>query len=219
MSDSKNDRYIRWTAFLLILLGGVYVGLIALGIVTQDPETGFFRDQVKVMMEIATMISAMLLLLFAMLIRNMLEPDRRLLAEISVLFMGIMAALTSTVHFISITVSSVILNANPQFIPLLSLDWPSVLLSVDILAWDVFFGIGFVFLGLSLRPIHRFKLTGGFMISSGVLSLLGLIALPLDNMNIRYIGVAGYTIMPVISCALFLHVSRKDKLSLNVKDG
>jgi hypothetical protein len=206
----KNQKFVRWTACALLALGAIYIGLIVWGIITQDPKTGFIRENVKILMEIATMSSATILLFFALSIKSILGPNN-LLAEISVVFMAILVALTSIVHFVSITISDQLINTAPLLSPLLSLDWPSLLLDIDILAWDVFYGIAFIFLGLSIRQINGLSLVSIMMILSGILSLLGLIALPLNNMNLRYIGVFGYTVMPVISCAVFLGKIKKFK--------
>lgn len=200
----NNRQYVRWTAYALLALGVIYIGLIVWGIVTQEPETGFIREHVRILMEIVTMISAVVLLFFALAIKNMLGAQHSFLPEISVVLMTILVGLTSIVHFVSITVSNQIVDANPLFSPLLSLTWPSLLLSIDILAWDVFFGVAFIFLGLSLRHLKELSIVRLSMILSGILSLLGLIALPLNDMNLRFIGIFGYTVMPVISCAFLL---------------
>ena len=199
----KNMQFVRWTAYALLALGVIYIGLIVWGIVTQDPRTGFIRENIRILMEIATMISALILLLFTFSIKSMLGPGN-LPAEISVVFMTILVTLTSIVHFVSITISGQLINTAPLLSPLLSLNWPSLLLSIDILAWDVFFGVAFIFLGLSLRQIKDLSPVTIAMILSGILSLLGLIAIPLNNMNLRFIGIFGYTVMPVISCAILL---------------
>ena len=207
--NRKNIQFVRWSALALIAIGVIYVGLIVWGITTQDPETGFIRDPVRILMEIVTMVSAIVLLFFALSIKNLLGPEHSLLAEISVVFMTLLVSLTSLVHFVSITVSSQIVEENPLLSSLLSLNWPSLLLSIDILAWDVFFGIAFIFLGLALRNMEELSISGILMILSGILSLLGLIALPLNNMNLRFVGIFGYTVMPVISCAFLLSKIRK----------
>lgn len=202
MINQNKQQMVRWTAYALLALGVVYVGLIAWGIITRDPDTGFIRDPVRILMEIVTMASAVVLLFFALSIKRLLAPEHTFLAEISVVLMTILVSLTGMVHFVSITVSSPLMQAYPQLSPLLSLGWPSLLLSIDILAWDVFFGLAFIFLGLSLRPMKELSIASSLMIISGILSLLGLIALPFNNMDLRYIGIFGYTVMPVISCAL-----------------
>lgn len=209
----KNEQFVRWTASALLALGVIYIGLIVWGIITQDPITGFIQGNVKILMEITTMVSAINLLFFAFSIKSMLGPGN-LLADISAALMTILVTLTSIVHFVSITISDQLMNAAPLLSPLLSLNWPSLLLSIDILAWDVFFGVGFIFLGLSLRQIKALSPASIMMILSGILSLLGLIALPLNNMNLRFIGIFGYTVMPVIVCAILL--GRIEKLEKTV---
>jgi hypothetical protein len=207
----KNSQFVRWTTYALLALGVIYIGLIVWGIITQDPNTGFIRENVRILMEITTIISAVVLLFFALSIKNILGPKHNFLAEISVVFMTILVTLTSIVHFVSITISNQLVDANPLLSPLVSLNWPSLLLSIDILAWDVFFGVAFIFLGLSLRRIKGLSAVYILMVLSGILSLLGLIALPLNNMNLRFIGIFGYTVMPVISSAILLGKIEKMK--------
>lgn len=209
MINHKQKKFVRWSALTLVVLGVIYIGLIVWGIITQDPETGFIRDHVRILMEIVTIVSAISLLFLAIAIKNILHPEHKFLAEIGVMFMLLLVSLTSLVHFVSITVSSQIIDLNPSLVPLLSLEWPSLLLSIDILAWDVFFGLGFVFLGLSLRHLKPLSIVSLIMILSGGLSILGLIALPLNNMNLRFIGIFGYTVMPVISSVILLIKIRK----------
>jgi hypothetical protein len=54
------------------------------------------------------------------------------------------------------------------------------------------------------------------MLLSGIFSLFGLIALPLDNMNIRYIGVFGYTLLPVIVCIYFNFAMKKNSMIIPI---
>ena len=204
MIIQKKTQFVRLSALTLVVLGVIYIGLIVWGIITQDPETGFIRDHVRILMEIVTMLSAIALLFLAISIKYLLHPDHNFLAEIGVLFMILLVTLTSIVHFVSITVSNQIVSSNPSLAPLFSLEWPSLLLSIDILAWDIFFGFGFIFLGLSLRKLKSLSMVSLFMILSGILSIFGLIALPLNNMDIRFIGIFGYTVLPVISSVILL---------------
>ncbi|MBL7994133.1 hypothetical protein JNM05_02080 [bacterium] len=73
-----------------------------------------------------------------------------------------------------------------------SFKWPSVAYTLDILAWDWFFALVILF----AAPVFRsgwLELTVRYlMIITGVLSLIGLIGIPLANMQVRMIGVLGY---------------------------
>lgn len=110
--------------------------------------------------------------------------------------------------------NSQLIAENPFFSPLLSIHWPSLFLSIDILAWDVVFGFVFIFLGLSLRKLKAFAVVSTLMVLFGVLSLIRLIALPLNNMDLRYFGRFGYTVISVItSVILLIQINKMNSLT------
>jgi len=198
--------------FSLITLGIIYVLLITIGIMTQSKETGYIRDDIRILMEIFTMISAVLLLLFAISIDQVVEQDKRLFSIFSVLMMLGLVILTFFCHFINITIGKNLIKNNEILGYLFSLTWPSLIFAVDILAWDIFFGLSFIALGISIMDIFAKKIIAITMIIAGILSLVGLISLPLNNMNLRYIGVFGYTVMPLITSIFYnLELNKEEK--------
>ena len=96
--------------------------------------------------------------------------------------MILLAGITSSVHFVILTLSRQIDAAGLPWLPLfLSFTWPSVPYTSDILAWDVFFALAMlfaapVFTGGRLETTMRILL-----IVSGVLSLVGLLGVPLPD--------------------------------------
>jgi len=108
-------------------------------------------------------------------------------------FMILLAGITCSVHFVILTVSRQIESAGfPWFSLFLSFEWPSVTYTLDILAWDVFFALSMLFAAPVFRAGRLEKTVRILMIVSGVLSLAGLIGVPLADMNLRNIGVIGY---------------------------
>jgi hypothetical protein len=202
-------RFVKVTTYSLIILGIVYVGLVAWGLGTRDTATGEIKDEIRIAMEICTMISAIVLLLFAVLVQQLTDRANRTLGVMGVLLMLAMVILTSLSHFVSISVGSSLMNADNSLDLIVSLGWPSMLLSIDILAWDVFFGLAFISLGLSLLSNEAYITTSILMLIAGTLSLLGLIALPMNNMNVRFLGVFGYTVMPILACISLLVAFRR----------
>ncbi|MHB8132665.1 MAG: hypothetical protein ACYDH1_00460 [Anaerolineaceae bacterium] len=200
----------------LIALGGLYIILIAWGLITADPATGMIQNDKRILMEITTILSSILLLLFFTSIHFFIEPRNIFFSFLGIIFMSFSTVLTCCVHFISITVADKILMANESLTPILSLGWPSVLLSIDILSWDFFFGLAILFLGIGLFENENQRKTAVLMLLSGIFSLFGLIALPLDNMNIRYIGVFGYTLLPVIVCIFFNFAMKKNSMIIPI---
>jgi hypothetical protein len=212
MDKTKIHKLAFINTLVLICFALIYLGLIIIGIITSNPSTGYFQDSIKYFMEVTTMGSSIILLFFTVLIFYSFETESNLCGFLSILFMLMVVILTCSVHFIGITVSTTLISSNKSFESLLSLNWPSALFSLDILAWDLFFGISFIFLGISLYKYSYQRITGLLSIVSGLLSILGLIALPMNNMNIRYIGIFGYTIMPLITCVSFIANMKKASL-------
>jgi hypothetical protein len=69
---------------------------------------------------------------------------------IALVFMGLLAGLTSSVHFVILTVSRQAAFTGQSWLPLLlEFKWPSVAYALDILAWDVFFPLAV----LSAAPV------------------------------------------------------------------
>lgn len=86
---------------------------------------------------------------------------------------------------------------------MVSWHWPSVVYALDILAWDWFFALSILFGSLVFRGGSGLvKSIHTLMIISGVLSLAGLIGVPLRNMQIRNIGIIGYAIVSPVAFLL-----------------
>ena len=85
---------------------------------------------------------------------------------------------------------------------LLSFKWPSVAYTLDILAWDVFFALSMLFAAPVFKG-GRLEATVRFLkLVSGVLSLAGLIGVPLANMQVRNIGILGYAVVAPVAFLL-----------------
>ena len=69
-----------------------------------------------------------------------------------------------------------------------------MLYALDILACDWFFALSILFAAPVFNQGRLEKILYYLMILSGVLSLAGLIGIPLQNMHIRNIGIFGYAV-------------------------
>src|SRR5215211_6834420 len=106
----------------------------------------------------------------------------------SVVFMGLLAGMTSIVHFCILTLSRQPEFSGQSWVPLvLSFNWPSVVYALDILAWDIFFPLSMLF----AAPVFGGSRLAGWiralMIASGVLSLAGLSGVVSGDMQLRNI--------------------------------
>ena len=114
--------------------------------------------------------------------------------------MILLAGITSSVHFIILTVSHQIEATGLQLAPLLiSFKWPSVAYALDILAWDWFFALSFLFAAPVFKAGRLETTVRTLMIISGSLSLVGLIGVQFADMQIRNIGIVGYAaVAPIV---------------------
>jgi hypothetical protein len=103
------------------------------------------------------------------------------------------AGITSSVHFVILTASRQLEAAGFPWLPMfLSFKWPSVAYTLDILAWDVFFALSMLFAAPVFKGGRLETTLRILLIVSGVLSLAGLLGVPLANMQVRNIGIVGY---------------------------
>jgi hypothetical protein len=121
----------------------------------------------------------------------------------SVVFMGLLAGLTCSVHFVILTLSRQPKFTEQSWLPLvLSFNWPSVVYALDILAWDIFFALSMLFAAPVFRGSRLAAWIRALMIASGVLALAGLSGVVVGDMQLRNIGIVGYVGVFLVVAAL-----------------
>ena len=164
------------------------VGLLSLS--SSDAPIG---DPMFTMLEvlILALMPAMVPLIAALHAR---APERyRVMTLVAVVFMGLLACVTSSVHFLVLTLSRAPEFVGQSWAPLvLSFRWPSVAYALDILAWDVFFPLVMFFAAPAVIGSRLADWIRRLMIASGVLALAGLSGVIVGDMQLRNIGILGY---------------------------
>lgn len=111
----------------------------------------------------------------------------------SLVFMGLLAGVTCSLHFMILTLSHQPEFSGQPWQPLVfSFNWPSIAYAVDILAWDVFFALSMLFAAPAFSGSRLATWIRWLMITSGGLSLAGLSGIVLSDMQVRNIGIVGY---------------------------
>jgi hypothetical protein len=176
----------------------------------QDP----IGDPYFTIMELLIILMAPLLVVVMIAVHAYASAEAKAYSSTALAFMIVLAGITSSVHFVVLTVSRQIQAVGVPGVPLFfSFTWPSVAYTLDILAWDVFFALSIlfaapVFKGGRLETTIRIA-----MIVCGVLSLAGLIGVPLANMQVRDIGVIGYALVsPVVFLLLGILFGRTQQV-------
>ena len=180
-----------------------YAVTLAMGLASLDSPQEPIGDPMFTILEvlIITMMPAMVALM--VVVHAWAPMHAKTLSLTSLVFMGILAGLTCSVHFVTLTLSRQPEFAGQPWLPLvLSFNWPSVVYALDILGWDVFFPLSMlfaapVFWGSRLAAWIRVLMT-----ASGVLALAGLSGVVVGDMQLRNIGIVGYVGVFLVVTAL-----------------
>lgn len=191
-----------WSSTVLALVGIVYVVVVLVGF----GEVGFedpIEDPILAVMEALTLLAAPLIVVLMASICVTASQRRKIFGVIALSFGGIMAGLTSGVHFVALTAA--------RQADFAGLAWPSTLYAVELLAWDVFLGLSllsaaFVFTGTGIRAAARWSL-----VVAGGLSLLGTIGPLIGDMALQRIGILGYGVaLPIASLIVARAFGRRE---------
>ena len=177
------------TAILIV----AYAATLTAGFLSlESPNDPIGQPMVSILeVLIIVMMPAMVALMVAV---HAWAPKRlKVLSLTALTFMGLLAGVTCSLHFVILTVSHQAAFAGQSWLPLFfQFKWPSVVYALDILAWDVFFPLSMLcaaalFSGSSLNVWIRW-----LMVASAVLALGGLSGVVANDMQLRNIGIVGY---------------------------
>lgn len=127
----------------------------------------------------------------------------KVLSLAAVVFMGLLAGITCSVHFVILTLSHQAAFAAQPSLPLfLSFNWPSAAYALDILGWDFFFALSMFFAAPVFGGSRLAESIRVLMIASGVFALAGLSGVVAGDMQLRNIGIFGYVALFLIAAGL-----------------
>jgi hypothetical protein len=175
--------------FLLI----AYAVTLVLGLISLKSSQDPIGDPFFSILELLIVVVAPLMVIVMVAVHAYASPETKAYSLTALAFMILLAGITCSVHFVILTVSRQIESVGFPWASLfLSFKWPSIVYTMDILAWDFFFALSMLFAAPVFKISRLEKTVRTLMIIDGLLSLAGLIGVPLANMNIRNIGILGY---------------------------
>ena len=180
-----------------------YAATLAVGLALLESPDDPIRDPMFTILEvlIIVMMPAMVALMVA--VHAWAPRSIKALSLTSVIFMGLLAGLTCSLHFVVLTLSRHPAFAEQSWLPLfMSFKWPSVVYSLDILGWDFFFALSMLFAAPAFNGSRLAVWVRGTMIASGMLALAGLFGVVLGDMQVRNIGILGYVGVFLVVCVL-----------------
>jgi hypothetical protein len=142
-------RAAAWTVFFLLV---VYAVTTVLGLLSLKSPQDPIGDPYFTIMELLIVILAPLMIVAMMAVHAYAPPEAKAYSFTALAFMILLAGITSSVHFVILTVGRQIEATGLTWVPLLlSFKWPSVAYTLDILAWDWFFALSMFFAALCSR--------------------------------------------------------------------
>jgi hypothetical protein len=203
------------SAAATVILLVAYAVTLVVGLLSLKSPQEPIGDPMFTILEILiiVMMPAMVALMVA--VHAWAPTHAKTLTLTSVVFMGLLAGMTSIVHFCILTLSRQPEFSGQSWVPLvLSFNWPSVVYALDILAWDIFFPLSMLF----AAPVFGGSRLAGWirvlMIASGVLSLAGLSGVVSGDMQLRNIGIVGYVgvflVVATLLAVLFYRTTSKE---------
>jgi len=191
------------SAAATVILLVAYAVTLVVGLASLESPQEPIGDPMFTILEILiiVMMPAMVALMVA--VHAWAPMHAKTLTLTSVVFMGLLAGVTSVVHFCVLSLSRQPEFTAQSWLPMvLSFKWPSVVYALDILAWDVFFPLSMLFAAPVFHGSRLAVWIRLLMIASGVLSLAGLSGVVAGDMQLRNIGIVGYVGVFLVVAAL-----------------
>lgn len=184
------------------VLCAAYVVVLAVGLLALPSPGHQIQAPWFTLMELLVLVIAPAMVALAVAVHASSSPERRPLALLGVVFFGLCAVVTCLVHF-----SVLALSHHPSFGGawnhlVFSFQWPSLVYALDILAWDFLFPLGALFVAPAVQGVGLARAVRMLLFASAFLAFLGLLGVPLANMQVRNIGIIGYAVLFPIAAAL-----------------
>ena len=193
----------RIAALSVFALGVAYAITTALGFLSLESPQDPIGPPYVTLMELLILPLAALYLITMVAIHAYARPEAKIFSLIALAFMIVLAAITTSVHFVILAIGPQLEATGQSWVPfVITFTWPSILYTLDILAWDWFFALSLIFASVVFTGGKLERAIRMLLIVSGVLSLAGLIGVPLADMQIRNVGIIGYAVVSPIAFLL-----------------
>jgi hypothetical protein len=192
------------SAFGTALLSAGYAVVLVIGILSlESPQQPIGDPWFSILESLIILLMPLVVAVMAS-IHAWADAKDKVFSLMAIVFAGLLAGLTSSVHFVILTVGRQPSFRGATWMPLLlSFKWPSVPYALDILAWDVFFALSVLFAAPAFSGSRLTMAIRVLLIASGVLALGGLSGVIAGDMRLRNIGVLGYVgVFPVVAVLL-----------------
>ena len=206
--DGEEDPAIKrmrmlgfWSARAILVIELVYVAVFVAGFASIGNTSDPLPDPYLAIGEILILVMAPIMVCLMLAVHQGAPKQAKPFTQVALGWMLAAAAFTTVVHFVLLTVARHIDPATfPGYARIFGWQWPSTFYAIDIVAWDVFFGLALLFAVPAFTHRGDAKLVRRGLILSGSLCLIGLVG-PFSNViALRTIGIVGYTVVFGLTC-------------------
>ena len=192
-----------FSAAATVILVVAYAVTLAVGLASLESPQQPIGDPMFTILEVLIIIMMPAMIALIVAVHAWAPMHAKTFSMTSVVFMGLLAGVTCSLHFVILTLSRQPEFAGQSWLPLvLSFKWPSVAYALDILAWDVFFPLSMLFAAPVFHGSRLAVWIRVLMIASGVLAFAGLSGVVAGDMQLRNIGIVGYVGVFLVVAAL-----------------
>jgi hypothetical protein len=208
VTDGEEDPALKrvrmlgfWSARTIFLIEVVYVAVFVAGFASIRNTGDPLPDPYLAIAEILILVMAPLMVSLMLAIHQCAPKQAKPFTQVALGWMLAAAAFTTVVHFVQLTVARHIDPATfPGYAGIFGWQWPSTFYAIDIVAWDVFFGLALLFAVPAFAHRGDATLVRRGLILSGSLCLIGLVGPFANVLGLRTIGIVGYTMVFGLTC-------------------
>jgi hypothetical protein len=194
-----------FSAAATVILLVAYAVTLAVGLASLESAQQPIGDPMFTILEVLIIIMMPVMVALMVVVHAWAPVHAKALSLISLVFMGLLAGVTCSLHFVILTLSRQPEFTGQPWLPLVfSFSWPSIAYALDILGWDVFFALSMLFAAPVFRGSRLAAWIRVLMIASAVLALAGLSGVVAGDMQLRNIGIVGYVGVFLVVAALLV---------------
>ena len=194
-----------FSAAATVILLIAYAVTLTVGLLSLESPQQPIGDPMFSILEVLIILMMPVMVALMVAVHAWAPMHSKTLSLTSLVFMGLLAGVTCSLHFVILTLSRQPEFTGQSWVPLVfSFTWPSVAYALDILGWDVFFALSMLFAAPVFWGTRLAAWIRMLMIASGVLALAGLSGVVVSDMQLRNIGIVGYVGVFLVVAALLV---------------
>ena len=178
----------------VVFLAVGYAIILAVGLLALTTPQQPIGDPLFAILELLIMFIAPSMVVVMVAVHAWAPMETKPYSLVALVFISLCVGITLSIHFVILTVGhQITATHSPYLSSLLSFNWPSVAYALDIVAWDLLFGLAMLFAAVVFKGGGLNAAIRTLLIISGGLALAGISGAMVGDMQLRMIGVIGYS--------------------------